>query len=54
MREVNWLSGDRRFPGELCLPGVACIIRIEYSPGCTPAAPGSKPGFMKTSPVGGC
>jgi len=29
MREVDWLSGDRRFPGELRLPGVACIIRIE-------------------------
>jgi predicted transposase YbfD/YdcC len=29
MREVDWLSGDRRFPGELRLPGVACIIRVE-------------------------
>ncbi len=29
MREVDWLSGDRRFPGELRLPGVACVIRIE-------------------------
>ena len=28
MREVDWLSGDRRFPGELRLPGVACIIRV--------------------------
>lgn len=29
VREVDWLSGDRRFPGELRLPGVACIIRVE-------------------------
>ena len=29
MREINWLSGDRRFPGELRLPGVACIIRVQ-------------------------
>jgi predicted transposase YbfD/YdcC len=29
MREVDWLSGDRRFPGELRLPGVACIIRVQ-------------------------
>jgi len=27
---------------------------LGYSLGCTLAAPGSKPGFMKTSPVGGC
>jgi len=29
MREVDWLSGERRFPGELRLPGVACIIRVQ-------------------------
>jgi predicted transposase YbfD/YdcC len=29
MREVDWLSGDRRFPGELRLPGVACVIRVQ-------------------------
>ncbi len=29
MREVNWLSGDRRFPGELRLPAVACIVRVQ-------------------------
>ena len=29
MREVDWLSGDRRFPGELPLPGVASIVRVE-------------------------
>ena len=29
MREVDWLSGDRRFPGELRLPGVACIVRVQ-------------------------
>jgi predicted transposase YbfD/YdcC len=29
MREVEWLSGDRRFPGELRLPGVACIVRVQ-------------------------
>ena len=28
LREVDWLSGDRRFPGELRLPGVACILRV--------------------------
>jgi predicted transposase YbfD/YdcC len=27
-REVDWLGGDRRFPGELRLPGVACIIKV--------------------------
>jgi len=27
-REVDWLSGDRRFPGELRLPGVAAIIKV--------------------------
>ena len=29
VREVDWLSGDRRFPGELRLPDVACIIRVQ-------------------------
>ena len=29
MREVDWLSGDRRFPGELRLPGAACVIRVQ-------------------------
>ena len=28
VREVDWLSGERHFPGELRLPGVACIIRV--------------------------
>jgi predicted transposase YbfD/YdcC len=28
-REVDWLSGDRRFPGELRLPGIATIIRVQ-------------------------
>jgi predicted transposase YbfD/YdcC len=28
IREVNWLSGDRRFPGELRLPDAASIIRV--------------------------
>jgi predicted transposase YbfD/YdcC len=27
-READWLSGDRRFPGELRLPGVSTIIRV--------------------------
>jgi predicted transposase YbfD/YdcC len=27
--EVDWLSGDRRFPGELRLPDVAAIIRVQ-------------------------
>lgn len=29
VREVDWLSGDRRFPGELRLPDVACIVRVQ-------------------------
>jgi predicted transposase YbfD/YdcC len=28
LREVDWLAGDRRFPGELRLPEVACIVRV--------------------------
>jgi predicted transposase YbfD/YdcC len=27
-REVDWLSGDKRFPGELRLPGVAAIVKV--------------------------
>ena len=27
-REVNWLHGERRFPGETRLPGVASLIRV--------------------------
>jgi len=27
-RETDWLSGDRRFPGELRLPGVQSIIKV--------------------------
>jgi len=27
-REVEWLTGDRRFPGELRLPGVAAVIKV--------------------------
>jgi predicted transposase YbfD/YdcC len=27
-READWLSGDRRFPGELRLPGVTTIIKV--------------------------
>lgn len=29
LREVDWLSGDRRFPGEMRLPDVASIVRVE-------------------------
>jgi predicted transposase YbfD/YdcC len=29
IRDVDWLSGDRRFPGELRLPEVASIIRVQ-------------------------
>ena len=29
IREVDWLSGDRRFPGELRLPRVACLVRVQ-------------------------
>jgi predicted transposase YbfD/YdcC len=28
-REVDWLNGERRFPGELRLPGVAAIIKVQ-------------------------
>lgn len=28
-REVDWLCGDRRFPGELRLPDVAAIVRVQ-------------------------
>ena len=28
-REVDWLSGGRRFPGELRLSGVAAIVKVE-------------------------
>ena len=27
--EVGWLDGTRRFPGELRLPGVSCVIKVE-------------------------
>jgi predicted transposase YbfD/YdcC len=27
-REVDWLDGDRRFPGEFRLPGVATVIKV--------------------------
>ena len=27
-REVDWLEGARRFPGELRLPDVACVVRV--------------------------
>lgn len=29
LREVDWLTTDRRFPGELRLPDVAAIVRVE-------------------------
>lgn len=28
LHEVDWLSGERRFPGELRLPDAACLIRV--------------------------
>jgi predicted transposase YbfD/YdcC len=28
-KDVDWLGGDRRFPGELRLPDVAAIIRVQ-------------------------
>jgi predicted transposase YbfD/YdcC len=30
-REVDWLTGERHFPGELQLPKPACLIRVEAS-----------------------
>jgi predicted transposase YbfD/YdcC len=29
LRETDWLEGARRFPGELRLPGAACLLRAE-------------------------
>ena len=29
LREVDWLSGERRFPGELRLPAVTAIVRVQ-------------------------
>jgi predicted transposase YbfD/YdcC len=29
LRETDWLTGTRRFPGELRLPGATCLIRAE-------------------------
>jgi len=29
VREVDWLSGQRRFLGELRLPDAACIVRVQ-------------------------
>ncbi|MFO1144423.1 MAG: ISAs1 family transposase [Amaricoccus sp.] len=29
LRDTGWLQGDRRFPGELRLPGAACLVRAQ-------------------------
>ena len=29
LRETDWLEGTRRFPGELRLPGTACLLKAE-------------------------
>jgi predicted transposase YbfD/YdcC len=29
LRETDWLDGHRRFPGELRLPGAACLLKAE-------------------------
>jgi predicted transposase YbfD/YdcC len=29
LRETDWLDGARRFPGEMRLPGAACLLRAE-------------------------
>lgn len=29
VKDADWLHGDRHFPGELRLPGTACVIRVE-------------------------
>jgi predicted transposase YbfD/YdcC len=29
LHETDWLQGERRFPGELRLPGAACLLRAE-------------------------
>ena len=33
IREVDWLSGDRRFPGELRLASVACLVKVDAEVG---------------------
>jgi predicted transposase YbfD/YdcC len=44
LREVDWLQGERRFPGELRLPDVACLIRVAARTERRAAArPASKP-----------
>ena len=37
-REVDWLDGDRRFPGELRLPGASCVMRVEIARRACPTA----------------
>ena len=32
LRETGWLQGDRHFPGELRLPGTACLLRAATAP----------------------
>ncbi|GJD50844.1 ISAs1 family transposase ISAzs5 [Methylobacterium crusticola] len=29
VRQVDWLDGPRRFPGETRLPGAACLVRVQ-------------------------
>ena len=29
LREIDWLEGSRRFPGEMRLPAAACLVRTE-------------------------
>lgn len=29
IHDVDWLSGDRRFPGEVRLPDAACLVRVQ-------------------------
>lgn len=29
LRQIDWLDGERRFPGEFRLPNAACIIKVE-------------------------
>ncbi len=28
LKDVDWLDGDRRFPGEFRLPGVKCVVSV--------------------------
>jgi len=52
IREVDWLSGDRRFPGELRLPGAACLVRLETRIERGGKTAGETRHFIASAPLG--